>query len=158
MTLRGQLKTEAVIRDYLLAGRSTLTLVSTKTGERYTFAFKQPPRQDTILKPTWVRLLSGPDNENDYEFLGTIWHREEEDSLSYSHSPKSRLSIDAPSVKVLRWFVQMLDRRNETALAQLEVWHEGRCGRCGRKLTVPASVARGFGPECAGLVCSSSNL
>ena len=31
----------------------------------------------------------------------------------------------------------------------LEVWHEGRCGRCGRKLTTPQSVETGFGPVCA---------
>lgn len=27
---------------------------------------------------------------------------------------------------------------------------EGRCARCGRKLTVPASIANFMGPECAG--------
>lgn len=33
----------------------------------------------------------------------------------------------------------------------LEVWHEGRCGRCGRALTVPESIASGIGPVCEGL-------
>lgn len=32
----------------------------------------------------------------------------------------------------------------------LQIFHEGRCGRCGRVLTVPESVETGFGPECAG--------
>jgi hypothetical protein len=32
---------------------------------------------------------------------------------------------------------------------KLEVWHEGRCGRCGRRLTVPESIESGLGPECA---------
>jgi len=27
--------------------------------------------------------------------------------------------------------------------------HEGKCGRCGRKLTVPLSIETGIGPECA---------
>ena len=39
----------------------------------------------------------------------------------------------------------------------VEVWHEGICGRCGRKLTVPESVERGLGPECAGLVGHNHN-
>jgi hypothetical protein len=30
-----------------------------------------------------------------------------------------------------------------------EVYHEGRCGRCNRKLTVPESIETGLGPECA---------
>ena len=32
----------------------------------------------------------------------------------------------------------------------VQVWHEGRCGKCGRKLTVPESLTSGLGPECAG--------
>lgn len=38
------------------------------------------------------------------------------------------------------------------ALDRVEVWHEGSCGRCGRKLTVPSSIETGLGPECAELV------
>jgi hypothetical protein len=30
----------------------------------------------------------------------------------------------------------------------VEFWHEGKCGRCNRKLTVPSSIESGFGPEC----------
>jgi hypothetical protein len=30
----------------------------------------------------------------------------------------------------------------------LEIWHEGSCLRCGRKLTVPESIESGYGPEC----------
>jgi len=34
------------------------------------------------------------------------------------------------------------------------VFHEGACGRCGRTLTVPESIASGFGPECIRYVCA----
>jgi hypothetical protein len=27
--------------------------------------------------------------------------------------------------------------------------HEGKCGRCGRLLTVPSSIESGIGPECS---------
>lgn len=33
--------------------------------------------------------------------------------------------------------------------ASVEIWHEGRCCRCNRKLTVPASIELGLGPDCA---------
>ena len=33
--------------------------------------------------------------------------------------------------------------------AEIEVWHEGACCYCGRKLTVPASIELGIGPDCA---------
>lgn len=31
----------------------------------------------------------------------------------------------------------------------VEVWHEGGCCHCNRKLTVPASIELGMGPDCA---------
>jgi hypothetical protein len=31
----------------------------------------------------------------------------------------------------------------------VEVWHEGKCGKCGRALTVPSSILTGIGPECS---------
>jgi hypothetical protein len=30
----------------------------------------------------------------------------------------------------------------------IEIWHEGKCGKCGRQLTVPSSIETGIGPEC----------
>ena len=33
--------------------------------------------------------------------------------------------------------------------ASIEVWHEGCCARCAKRLTVPASIEMGYGPDCA---------
>jgi Family of unknown function (DUF6011) len=65
---------------------------------------------------------------------------------------KSRVGREAPSAKAFDWAWRALTKG--TMPANLEVWHEGRCGRCGRKLTVPESIARGIGPECAGRMAS----
>jgi hypothetical protein len=37
----------------------------------------------------------------------------------------------------------------------IEIWHEGRCGKCGRTLTVPDSIANGLGPECIKTISKS---
>ncbi|MGQ4872128.1 MAG: DUF6011 domain-containing protein, partial [Candidatus Thorarchaeota archaeon] len=29
---------------------------------------------------------------------------------------------------------------------KVRIWHEGKCGRCGRRLTVPESIESGYGP------------
>ena len=34
----------------------------------------------------------------------------------------------------------------------VEVWHEGACCRCGHKLSVPASIEIGHGPDCANVL------
>jgi len=125
------------IREFLLAGKSTFTLVSTKTGSRFTYRVKRAKGES---RPWFVGLLTGPDNTSSYSYLGCIW------GSRYSHGRKSRVGSDAISVKAFDWFLRHLDH---DALDLVEFWHEGRCGRCGRKLTVPESIEAGIGPECA---------
>jgi hypothetical protein len=126
-------------RQFALAGNARLTLVSVKTGTRFTFRVQRGKQDDA---PHFVSLLSGSDNESDYVFLGTIFG-----DSAYRHGRKSRVSADAPSAKGWAWAWAFL-ARGELPPA-CEVWHEGRCGRCGRALTVPESIASGLGPECA---------
>jgi hypothetical protein len=61
---------------------------------------------------------------------------------------KSRISPDAPSAKGFRWVFNKLQDGADLA-GKVEIRHDGACGRCGRSLTVPASVDTGFGPHCA---------
>jgi hypothetical protein len=70
-------------------------------------------------KVHFIKVLTGPDNSSDFQYLGFY------KGPDYSHGKKSKLH---PS---------------------LEVYHEGKCGRCNRKLTTPASVLTGIGPDCA---------
>jgi hypothetical protein len=67
---------------------------------------------------------------------------------------KSRLQDDSMVVKILKRTLARLwaNQGEEIAKAGFDVHHEGKCGRCGRKLTVPESVKSGFGPECAGKI------
>jgi hypothetical protein len=39
--------------------------------------------------------------------------------------------------------------KNQELPGGYKIHHEGRCGKCGRLLTVPESVETGIGPECA---------
>ena len=47
-----------------------------------------------------------------------------------------------------RWLWTRLNAR-AVLPANVTVWHEGKCGACGRKLTVPDSIKSGIGPVCA---------
>lgn len=143
MDFRGQLTSIEDVNTFMNAGHATITLVSKRTGDRRTFKISEAKDNPNLF---FVALLAGPDNENDYQYLGTIR------DLEYRRGKKSRMGPDSPAHVAFDWFFRNLRQNNAGMFNQLEVWHEGRCGRCGRKLTVPASVARGFGPECAGHV------
>ena len=135
---------------YISAGKGRVTLRSIKTGTRFTYRFSRPrhPRRETrnATPPIFVRLLNGSDNTNDYVFIGSLW-RDSRGRLVYRHSRKTRVTADAASVKALAWTMAQLSA--EKLPPTVEVWHEGVCGRCGRRLTVPESLEAGIGPECA---------
>lgn len=75
--------------------------------------------------------------------------------MRFTTSKGSKVSKDAESFKGFEWLV----RRDFDAGDQADVYHESRCGKCGRALTTPESVSSGIGPVCAegmGLASSSS--
>jgi hypothetical protein len=146
MSYAHRLTTADAVRDFALAGNATLTLLSRATGVRFTYKIRQPEEH----KPHFVGLLRGADNENDFQFIGTIFKGPHLFGYSYKPGRNSRVSGDAPSAKAFAWFWKKL--RSNALPDSLEVWHEGRCGRCGRKLTVPESIESGFGPECASIL------
>lgn len=119
-------------------------------------------------RPIFAAVLTGEDNESDkaYTYLGTIWG--EAADLRYAHGWKSRIGRDAPSALAAAWIVRNFAALEAVLLAggeredagddladalapllRVEFWHEGRCGRCGHRLTVPESIETGLGPICA---------
>lgn len=156
MDFSGQLVGLDNIKRYVFGGHAVFTLVSKKTGTRYTYKLQLPkhdensryPAPDPKTGPFFAKVLTGPENESDYTFLGTT--RLRDGRPSYTHSGKSRVSSTAPSVVAFEWFLRALDGDRISKLDAVEVFHTGTCCRCGRALTVPESVASGIGPVCAG--------
>ena len=141
--MRGQLTSIQGIKDFVLAGNATITIRSGATGTRFTFKIRKP-KTDGNRSPIWfVQLMTGSDNENSFEYLGNI-----RAAGQYDHGRKSRITNSSAGARAFNWFWTMVHLGREEVLTQADVWHEGRCGRCGRKLTVPESVESGFGPEC----------
>jgi Family of unknown function (DUF6011) len=122
---------------YILAGRARVTLVSIKTGTRFTYKVSQP----TEHGPHFVSLLTGQNNDADFTFLGTIF-----EGKTYRAGKKSTIGSEAPSAVAFAWAWKMFS--HNVLPSSLEVWHEGTCGKCGRALTVPSSIASGIGPVC----------
>lgn len=140
----------ALVSQYLRGGRGRFTLVSRRTGVRFTFKVTQlskNKRMGTNHDPKFIRVLTGSDNESSYSFLGTFWFRE--GSFLWHHDKRRRISIRAASAKAIRYLFQHLNNNNLPD--GLEFWHEGVCCKCGRALTVPESIAAGIGPTCAGM-------
>jgi hypothetical protein len=112
------------------------------TGDRRTYRFKIP-KEGNFRGKVLVGYLAGPENDSDYIHFGNnispltirVWSRYTEESML---------------VEGLRFLLSS----NEAQLKAGEMYaiQSGNCWRCGRTLTVPASVARGLGPICAELL------
>ena len=152
-SMSGNLRTAESALAFITAGNAYFTIRSQKTGQRYTYRVSlakpnagycqwckaEPCR---CVPPYFVSLLSGPENTSDYTYLGMIRDR------VFRLTRASKMNETSGPVRAFRWVYERLVRRELPP--QTEIWHEGRCGRCGRMLTVPESVAAGIGPECAG--------
>jgi len=147
---RGQLTSSSTALQYLLAGDARITIAS-DAGQRFTFKVSAP-KMDTpkggrvtdFASP--MRFVALADNERSFNYLGFI-----RDGGEYVHGfRKSRVSQDAPSVRTFAMVWNAL--RGGMIPIGFSIWHEGACARCGRTLTVPASIASGFGPDCAALL------
>lgn len=135
-------------REFLFAGAAVFTLVSKSSGTRYTFRLNQAKDGKEMF---FASVLSGPSNISDYTYLGFVNLAGFRDTCRLIAGRKGR--PDAPSFRALDWFLKNLKARVEANVQELhpevELWHEGRCCRCARRLTDPASIEAGIGPECA---------
>ena len=118
---------------FIFAGKSIVTFLNTKTGNRFTFKTKAAKDSNMFF----VSVLNGPEN---WTYIGTCIEGK------FRHGRKSNISADAQSVKVFDFVLAKLVLG--TLPEFVEVWHEGHCGKCGKRLTVPSSIENGLGPEC----------
>ena len=128
----GIIKHESAL-SFILGGKSFVTFLNTKTDNRFTFKIIKHKKDDIFF----VNVLTGPDI---YKFIGTVRNS------VYKHSTKSSISLESQSVKVFNYVLNKLKSHNLPDF--IEIYHDGRCGKCGRQLTVPSSIETGFGPEC----------
>ena len=115
---------------------------SRKTDKHFTFKVKAS-KKDTDDCVFFVSVLSGPDNVSNYSYIGIIGS----DRKTFKLTQKSNISMDALSYQAFSFFLKNIvcnKLHND-----LEVFHSGRCGRCGKLLTDPISITRGLGPHCA---------
>lgn len=131
----GRLLTAEAAKIFTLGGNATLTLVSTVSGIRYTYKI----RVSNDFRVHFVSVLYGSDNESDFAYIGMI-----KDDV-FVRTEKSTVRIDDKRYRAFSWFWDRLI--TGTLPDSVEVWHCGKCCRCGRKLTVPQSVKNGIGPE-----------
>src|SRR5215475_5342484 len=144
----GQLTDWADAQRFMLAGDAYVTLRSKETGTRYTYRVskadclkcgKGEPCTCGAKPRYFVSLLTGPDNEGDYTYLGMIFPGNGAPREFRATKATGTQATGKPFLAFA--YAWRALERDQSIPAKLEIWHEGRCGRCGRTLTVPESIA-----------------
>lgn len=129
-------------QDFILAGAAIFTLIGATSRFTYRVSRKDEPGRAPVY---FVGLLTGANNDTDYTYLGLL-----DPVTGYTRlTRKSRMGADAPAVKAIQWALPRIWAK-ATMPPSFGIMHAGKCGRCGRTLTVPESIATGIGPDCAG--------
>lgn len=123
--------------NFILGGNALFTLKSLKTGTRFTYKVLADKFRHGFYN---VYVLVGPDNTRNYKRIG---------EFNITEPNLRHVSVhtkDSPAFIAFDHVYMNLCIGLE--MPMLEIWHVGRCCRCGRLLTVPESISRGIGPEC----------
>ena len=134
-----------ITKEFVTAGKAIFTVSNGDKGNWYTYKVTHKPANGQYKESWFVSILSGPDNNSNYTYMGML------DVLTgdVRLTRKSTFTDESQPVRVIRWALNNL-WTGKAFPAGYDVQHEGRCGRCGRRLTTPQSLEAGIGPECAG--------
>lgn len=135
-----------VTPQFVLAGESTFT-VSNGSGKHYTYHVYQAKPTPQFPNPAWfIKVLTGPDNSADYSYVGMLLPSNVDCNLKLTG--RSKFGDGSDPVKVIRWALKIIWGKKELPPGY-SIKHDGKCGKCGAKLTNPASLDTGLGPGCA---------
>lgn len=130
--------------DFMTGGNAIITLVDYQQEIRHTYKLMASEDQ----KYLWIKLLTGPDNTKHYTDI-YVFHVDSDGLPILQYRRNNKVYETSASVMLFKKVFRGLILRPEEEMDWLEIWHVGRCCRCGRTLTVPESIAAGIGPECA---------
>ncbi len=138
-----------ISKEFVMAGNATFTieLPAGSSQSHYTFKVQKVEAGDRWPEAWFVKMLTGPDNTSDYSYVGKLNPFLGQVLMTSASKNKS----DSFPARLLNRVLARVWCDDHAAYEQhgYKTHHEGKCGRCGRKLTVPESIESGVGPECA---------
>jgi len=120
-------------------GGNAIFTVSSK-DEHYTYRISKKKDERS---PLFIGLLTGPDNEKNYTYMGCLLN-----DGTVKLTVNSKFKSDSLPVLVLEWAIRKVWKK-EILPAGYAVQHKGKCCVCGRTLTLPESINAGIGPSCS---------
>jgi hypothetical protein len=149
-----------VSKQFVLAGDALFTIempAGSNPDDRgrthYTWLVQHVEANERFGESYFAKLLTGPENTRDYTYVGRL----DPFTGQVKTTQKSQQWEGTYPLRLLNRILARVWAGDHGAYEQhgFKTRHEGKCGRCGRTLTVPESIESGFGPECIKLVATA---
>jgi len=146
----------------LAAGRVKVTVTSKSTGEHITILFKAfKDNRDRTFRPNGKNWEPCEYAQASHVFVEVPNQGDWNDKVGTFYPGGGRWYSDrnvdpareAAAAAAARWISGDLDAPTDHA----DFAEQSECGRCGKELTDPESIARGIGPTCLGLMTGSQH-
>lgn len=128
-----------VIYRYLHAGKGVVTLAHPTTWKAHSYAFLYPKNSKEFPEGTiFVYVL----HEGHKLYLGML------DGSNFRTTSRSKFTEDTESVRGARYIVSMANKQCLVDRREMNLYHSGKCCKCGRSLTAGSSMTQGIGKKC----------
>ncbi len=130
---------------FLLAGKCEVTIKSLQSGNHFTYNLKR--KESTMEGTKYIYFVNVQKKGGDSVYAGIVFYDERNDVFCFNQGKKGQMGINNTEIKALIYVMNKLHYGHHHI--DVEIYHCGKCGRCGKKLTTPESILTGLGPECA---------
>jgi hypothetical protein len=132
--------------NFIFGGKSHFTIANKDTGNQFSFKIIQSDNSPSIF---YVNIKNRKDidpvTNSTYVYGGFIVNKDNE--MKYYQGAGGKMSEKHQSVRALMYVLKHLQK--EDLPLNVSVYHVGKCGHCGRKLTDAHSIEIGLGKDCA---------
>jgi len=127
-----------VLNTYIHGGAAEVVLLA-PSGKCHKYAFLRPTDPGEFPESYIFVFSVGKDHKN---YIGLL------DGDEFRLIKRSKFNDRTEVVRGIRYLVRMATEEELIHTTPMVAYHEGRCGRCGRKITQEQFCKRGFGKGC----------
>lgn len=130
--------------EYMLAGKSEFVLHSSKTNQDFTYRLtRKESEKDENKYIYFLNVKMG----HQWLYAGVLWYDDNTNSYKFAQGRSGKIEASDINIKSLLFVMNKLQL--EQIPLHCTVFHTGKCGVCGKKLTTPESILTGIGPTCS---------
>lgn len=140
-----ELKNEYAL-NFIFGGKGQFTIINDDTKNQFSFKIIASDNVDNLFYVDIKnRKTIDPETGTSYVYGGFIVNKNNE--IKYYKGAKGKINEKHQAVRALMYVLKHLQKGDLPEC--ITIYHFGKCGHCGKKLTDAHSIEIGLGKDCA---------